>query len=105
MKNATARPWTYKQNYTSGAGSFIGPDRRGVACVTGNIKRPPEETLANAALILAAVNTFDEARAVIERAATFIGEALIDNGLSEDVKPLHNDLMHVLAKLDGKEAT
>ena len=40
---------------------------------------------------------------VLERAATFIGECLIDNELGEDVQPLHDEMMRVIRNARGGE--
>jgi hypothetical protein len=50
----TQGPWSYKVTSSWGSGSILGGDRKGIAAIASSIKRPCEENLANAALIVAA---------------------------------------------------
>lgn len=68
----TPTPWNYKQAYANGAGAFIGPDGKGIACITSSTKR--DNNAANAAHIVRCVNAHDELVAALRALLKAHGE-------------------------------
>lgn len=92
-KEHTKGPWKLTQE-------SVDPEWHIVTAVGGrivanvHIERGNAMDEANAALIVAAPGLFT----ALSDAATFIGEALIDDDLGDDVRPLFDRLMAALKK-------
>lgn len=97
----TPGPWSFKTVSTDGASSVKGADGRGVASVSGNIRRPADEMVANAALIAAAPELLE----ALKRTVSALRGGYAPQIPDDDVRrycPAYGEALDVIYKAEGR---